>query len=102
MLKQETSNQKVEISIDEILKQNTEFKIENEKLKHELDYFRRLIFGKKSERFISNEPTLPPNTLFTQDAELIEENKLENLSEEIVTTQQKTVRKKGGRCKSSA
>ena len=75
MLKQETSNQKVEISIDEILKQNTEFKIENEKLKHELDYFRRLIFGKKSERFISNEPTLPPNTLFTQDAELIEENK---------------------------
>ena len=47
MLKQETSNQKVEISIDEILKQNTEFKIENEKLKHELDYFRRLIFGKK-------------------------------------------------------
>ena len=97
MLKQETSNQKVEISIDEILKQNTEFKIENEKLKHELDYFRRLIFGKKSERFISNEPTLPPNTLFTQDAELIEENKLENLSEEIVTTQQKTVRKKGGR-----
>ena len=74
MLKQETSNQKVEISIDEILKQNTEFKIENEKLKHELDYFRRLIFGKKSERFISNEPTLPPNTLFTQDAELIEGN----------------------------
>ncbi|MBK8641759.1 MAG: hypothetical protein IPN15_05885 [Saprospiraceae bacterium] len=92
MLKQETSNQKVEISIDEILKQNTEFKIENEKLKHELDYFRRLIFGKKSERFISNEPTLPPNTLFTQDAELIEENKLENLSEEIVTTQQKDLK----------
>ncbi|NOT36271.1 MAG: transposase [Saprospiraceae bacterium] len=97
MLKQEISNQKIEISIEEILKQNTEFKIENEKLKHELDYFRRVIFGKKSERFISNEPPLPPNTLFSQNVELIEENKLENLSEEIVITKQKTVRKKGGR-----
>lgn len=97
MLKQETSNQKVEISIDEILKQNTDFKIEIEKLKQELNYLRRFIFGKKSERFISDEPVLPPNTLFSQDVELIEENKLENLSEEIIITKQKTVRKKGGR-----
>ncbi|MBK6574183.1 MAG: hypothetical protein IPG21_17240 [Saprospiraceae bacterium] len=97
MLKQETSNQKVEISIDEILKQNTEFKIENEKLKHELDYFRRLIFEGKNQNDL-----LAMNLRFhlinyLQDAELIEENKLENLSEEMVTTQQKTVRKKGGR-----
>lgn len=84
-----------EISNELLLAQNAEYKKENEYLRHEISQLKRLIFGAKSERFISNEPPLPPNTLFSQSHQA--EQPLENLTEEITYTRDKPFRKRGGR-----
>ncbi|MBK8298588.1 MAG: IS66 family transposase [Saprospiraceae bacterium] len=64
-------------------------------LEHEISQLKRLIFGAKSERFISNEPPLPPNTLFSQAHQ--DEQPLENLTQEITYTRDKPIHKRGGR-----
>lgn len=91
----------VEINITDLLKQNADYKLEIEKLKRELDYFKRIILGKKSERYISEEAPLPPNTLFTQmdqEAALsISKEELENATEETTITVKRTIKKSGGR-----
>ena len=69
----------LEIENKELREQIAEYKRENEYLRRELAQLKRLIFGAKSERFISSEPPLPPNTLFTQVCE--EDQPLENLTE---------------------
>ena len=46
----QNNQSKVEININDLLKQNADYKLEIEKLKRELDYFKRIILGKKSER----------------------------------------------------
>lgn len=84
-----------EITNEYLLTQIAEYKKENEYLRQELAQLKRFIFGAKSERFISNEPPLPPNTLFTQVNE--EEQPLENLTERITHTREKAVHKRGGR-----
>ena len=84
-----------EITNEFLLTQIAEYKKENEYLRHELAQLKRLIFGAKSERFISNEPPLPPNTLFTQDNG--DDQPLENLTEEITYTREKPIHKRGGR-----
>ena len=64
-------------------------------LENELAQLKRLIFGKKSERFISAESPLPPNSLFS--VEELPENKIENLTEVISHKREKPEIKKGGR-----
>lgn len=85
----------IEITIELLLAQNAEYKKENEYLRHEIAQLKRLIFGTKSERFISQEPPLPPNTLFSET--LDNNQSLENLTEEITYTREKNVHKRGGR-----
>ena len=79
----------------DLQKENKELRNEIIYLRAELAQLKRLIFGKKSERFISEEPPLPPNTLFSLDE--IEENKVENLTEQISYEREKPLHKKGGR-----
>lgn len=81
--------------IELLLAQNAEYKNRIAFLEHEIGQLKRLIFGVKSERFISNEPPLPPNTLFSQAHE--DEQPLENLTEEITYTRDKPIQKRGGR-----
>lgn len=81
--------------IVDLQKENLELKREIETLRSELAYLKRVIFGKKSERFVSAEPPLPPGSLFTQEEN--EENKVENLTETISYERSKAVRKQGGR-----
>ena len=68
-------------------------------LEAELAQFRRLIFGKKSERFITEEIPFPQGSLFApQEIEITkEENTTENLTEQITYERNKLLRKKGGR-----
>ena len=84
-------NQSAQVDLQ---KENIELRRENESLKSELAYLRRIIFGKKSERFLSTEPPLPPGTLFSQKDK--EENKVENLTETISYERSKPVSKQGG------
>ncbi|MBK7468232.1 MAG: hypothetical protein IPJ43_16305 [Saprospiraceae bacterium] len=92
----QNNQSKVEININDLLKQNADYKLEIEKLKRELDYFKRIILGKKSERYISEEAPLPPNTLFTQmdqEAALsITKEELENATEETTITVKRTIK----------
>lgn len=96
----QNNQSKVEININDLLKQNADYKLEIEKLKRELDYFKRIILGKKSERYISEEAPLPPNTLFTQmdqEAALsITKEELENATEETTITVKRIIKKSGG------
>jgi transposase len=85
----------LEIENKELREQIAEYKRENEYLRRELAQLKRLIFGAKSERFISSEPPLPPNTLFTQVCE--EDQPLENLTEKITYIREKAIHKRGGR-----
>ena len=85
-------NQSAKVDLE---KENISLKREIESLRSELAYLKRIIFGKKSERFLSEEPTLPPNTLFTLEEK--EENKIENLTEQISYEREKPIRKRGGR-----
>ena len=85
----------LEIENKELREQIAEYKRENEYLRRELAQLKRLIFGAKSERFISSEPPLPPNTLFTQVCE--EDQPLENLTEKITYNREKAIHKRGGR-----
>lgn len=82
------------IKID-LEKENLALKKEIDSLRAELAYLKRVIFGKKSERFLSEEPPLPSNTLFTLEDK--EENKVENLTEQISYEREKPIKKKGGR-----
>lgn len=79
----------------DLQKENQELKKEIAYLKAELAQFKRFIFGKKSERYLSEEPPLPPNTLFTQTE--LEENKIENITQQITYEREKPTRKPGGR-----
>ncbi len=72
-----------------------EYKKENAYLRAEIAQLKRLIFGKKSERFISEEKPFPPGTLFSEVVP--EENKLENLTEQISYERTKPVHRNGGR-----
>ncbi len=81
--------------ISTLQQQNAEYKKEIEYLLNELAQLKRLLFGKKSERFISNETPLPQNTLFAVDEH--PENKIENLTEVISYKREKPKIKKGGR-----
>jgi DNA integrity scanning protein DisA with diadenylate cyclase activity len=65
----------------DLKKENKELRIQIEVLREELDQYRKLIFGKKSERYVAKEPPLPANTLFTVESK--EENKIENVTEHI-------------------
>jgi len=85
----------INIKNEILLAQNAEYKNRIAFLEHELEQLKRLIFGTKSERFISNEPPLPPNTLFSQAGD--DEQPLENLTEEITYTRDKPIKKRGGR-----
>ncbi len=85
----------LEIANEELRAQNTEYKNRISFLEHEISQLKRLIFGSKSEKFISSEPPLPPNTLFTQDSD--DNQPLENLTEEITYTRDKPIHKRGGR-----
>jgi transposase len=85
----------INITNEILLAQNAEYKSRIAFLEHELSQLKRLIFGTKSERFISNEPPLPPNTLFSQASD--DELPLENLTEEITYTRDKPIQKRGGR-----
>ncbi|MFN8332269.1 MAG: transposase [Saprospiraceae bacterium] len=71
-----------------------EYKKENAYLRAEIAQLKRLIFGKKSERFISEEKPFPPGTLFSEVVP--EENKLENLTEQISYERTKPVHRNGG------
>lgn len=84
------------IDMEILQKENAELKQRNAILAQELSQLKKLIFGAKSERFISAEPPLPPQTLFTQE-ECTNEVPLENLSEQITYTREKPKRKQGGR-----
>ncbi|MFN8331243.1 MAG: hypothetical protein U0T81_08500 [Saprospiraceae bacterium] len=75
-------------------KENELLKEEIVRLRLELAELKRLIFGKKSERFISEEKPFPPGTLFSEVVP--EENKLENLTEQISYERTKPVHRKGG------
>lgn len=75
--------------------QNAEYKKEIAYLQNELAQLKRLIFGKKSERFISTESPMPSNSLFP--VEELQENKIENLTEVISHKREKPSVKKGGR-----
>lgn len=86
-----------ELGINELKQQNLELQKEILYLKEELSNLKRLIFGKKAERFVSEEPPFPPNTLFSQQDQLSNEKAQENLTETISYTRQKPVVKKGGR-----
>ena len=77
-----------------LLAQNAEYKNRIAFLEHEIAQLKRLIFGTKSERYISEEQPFPPNTLFS---ELQDDQPLENLTEEISYTRDKPVCKRGGR-----
>jgi len=87
----------IEKSLIDLQTQNAELQKENLFLRNEIANLKRMIFGSKSERFISNEPPLPPNTLFTQDNQQDPPTPLENLTEKITYTREKPVVKKGGR-----
>ncbi|MFZ1515091.1 MAG: hypothetical protein WAT21_06800 [Saprospiraceae bacterium] len=76
-------------------KQNAEYQKENEYLRNELAQLKRLIFGKKSERFVSFESPMPLNSLFALDE--LPENKIENLTEVVSHKREKPEVKKGGR-----
>jgi transposase len=84
-----------EISNEFLLAQNAEYKNRIAFLENEIAQLKRLIFGTKSERFISNEPPLSPNTLFSQLQDT--EQPLENLTEEVSYTRDKPIHKRGGR-----
>jgi len=84
-------------TIDLMQQRLNELQKENLYLKEELANLKRLIFGKKPERFIAEEPPFPPHTLFTQVDQNANEQALENLTETISYTRQIPVTKKGGR-----
>ena len=77
-----------------IITRNSWVQKENAYLRAEIAQLKRLIFGKKSERFISEEKPFPPGTLFSEVVP--EENKLENLTEQISYERTKPVHRKGG------
>ena len=84
----------INITNEILLAQNAEYKNRISFLEHEIAQLKRLIFGTKSERYISEEQPFPPNTLFS---ELQDDQPLENLTEEISYTRDKPVCKRGGR-----
>ena len=81
--------------IKEFELKEAEYKKEIAYLRSELAQLKRLIFGKKSERFVSNEKPIPSNSLFP--IEELPENKVENLTEVISHKREKPEIKKGGR-----
>lgn len=81
--------------IKEFELKEAEYKKEIAYLRNELAQLKRLIFGKKSERFVSNEKPILSNSLF--GIEELSENKIENLTEVISHKREKPEIKKGGR-----
>ncbi len=82
----------------DLQKENSDLRKEILYLREEIATLKRLIFGKKSERFISTDPELPPNTLFTQEQQQPNESQpVENLTEQISYIRDKPVVRKGGR-----
>ena len=81
--------------ITEYQNTNTNLSKKNLFLEQELAQLKRLIFGKKSERFISKELPMPANSLFA--IEELPENKVENLTEVVSHTRKKSILTKGGR-----
>lgn len=82
---------------EELQKQHAELLKERLYLQQELDFLKRQLFGRKSERYLSTDLPLPPNTLFNQTDQLSNSEPLENLTEKITYTREKPVIKKGGR-----
>ena len=81
--------------IKEFELKEAEYKKEIAYLRSELAQLKRLIFGKKSERFVSNEKPILSNSLFP--IEELPENKIENPTEVISHKREKREIKKGGR-----
>ncbi|MDR3326786.1 MAG: transposase, partial [Prevotellaceae bacterium] len=85
----ETVQQKALVKENESLKKEVERLLSlNEKLKDELLYLRRTLFGRSSERFITQDPNQLP-IAFEGMEQLPEEKQVEEAQKETITYERK-------------